>query len=259
MTETGDAHADAAQGWEDSARAYIAFQDAGDTNRTLLLDPVMLGQCGDVRGSRVLDLGCGEGRFSRMLAGRGARVTAIDLTPAMVREAQARDAGGAAYVRASAEALPFAAAAFDLVVSYVTLVDIVDYRAAIAECARVLRPGGQIVAANLGFVTASQGWLRDDEGRRLYHRVDRYADEWPQVFEWSGMRITNWHRPLSAYMSAYLDNGLILQEFLEPVPADDALREHPRFEDWYRVPEFNVMRWQRGRAEAGTGSDKPQA
>jgi ubiquinone/menaquinone biosynthesis C-methylase UbiE len=270
MTETGDAHLDAAQGWEDSARAYIAFQDAGDVNRTLLLDPVMLEQCGDVRGLRVLDLGCGEGRFCRMLAERGARVTGIDLTPAMVREAHARGAGGGAYARASAEALPFAAAAFDLVVSYVTLVDIPDYRAAIGECARVLRPGGRIVAANLGFVTASAGWLRDDEGRRLYHRIDRYADEFAQVFDWQPrelmpdpgrledfplrIRITNWHRPLSAYMSAYLDAGLELRSFLEPVPEDQSLREDDFYEDWFRVPLFNVMRWERRRAEAEIGS-----
>jgi SAM-dependent methyltransferase len=164
-------------------------------------------------------------------------------------------------VRASAEVLPFAAASFDLVVSYVTLVDIVDYRAAIAECARVLRPDGHLVAANLGFVTASSGWLRDDEGRRLYHRVDRYLDEFAQVFDWQPaqlapdpkqvedaslrIRITNWHRPLSAYMSAYLGAGLELRAFLEPMPEDQSLRDDDFFEDWFRVPLFNVMKWEK--------------
>ncbi|MHB8683601.1 MAG: class I SAM-dependent methyltransferase [Dehalococcoidia bacterium] len=238
----------AAAAWASSARAYIDFQDRPDYNRTLLLDPVMLEQCGDVRGRRVLDSGCGEGRFCRMLAGRGAQVVGLDLTHELVEEAGARDGAAGAYICASAETLPFADAAFDLVVSYVTLVDIVDYAAAIRASARVLRPGGQLVVANVGFVTASEGWQRDESGRRLYHRVDRYAEERPQVYEWAGMRIVNWHRPLSQYMRAYLGAGLMLREFLEPVPEDTSLRTQDYFEDWFRVPQFTVMRWEKGEA-----------
>lgn len=235
---------EAAAAWAASARAYVAFQDRGDVNRTLLLDPEMLEQCGDVAGLDVLDIGCGEGRFGRMLAERGARVTGIDPTEALIRDAAARDPNET-YVAGVAEALPFEDASFDLVVSYVTLVDIVDYAAAIEECARALRAGGHLVAANLGFVTASEGWQREEQGRRLYHRVDRYAEERAQVFEWLGIRIISWHRPLSAYMAAYLRAGLELREFLEPVPRDESLRNLDWAEDWFRVPLFTVMKWQK--------------
>lgn len=232
-------------GWAESARAYIAFQDAGDENRTLLLDPVMLRLCGDVAGLRALDVGCGEGRFSRMLSERGACVTGIDFTEEMVRTGLRRDPGGT-YVRGSAEAVPFAGASFDLVISYVMLIDVVGYRAAIAEMARMLRPGGHLVVANLGFVTASEGWLKDENNARLHHRVDRYADEFVQTYEWLGIKIENWHRPLAAYMCAYLASGLVLRDFEEPVPEDQSLRDEYAYEDWFRVPLFNVMRWQRG-------------
>jgi len=239
----GETAATAAEAWEASAAAYIAFQDRQDPNRTMLLDPVMLHLCGDVRGLNVLDLGCGEGRFCRMLGDRGAGTVGLDPTTTMLRVADGRDEHRGAYARGCAEQLPFADASFDLVVSYITLVDIVGYRDAIAEAARVLRSRGRFVIANLGFVTASAGWLRDDEGKRVYHRVDRYAEEWSQVFEWEGVRIINWHRPLASYMQAYLSAGLILHDFLEPVPADQSLRSDDYFEDWFRVPLFNVMRW----------------
>lgn len=235
----------AADGWAASARAYVEFQDRGDPHRELLLDPVMLELCGDVTGQRVLDLGCGDGRFCRMLASRAARVTGIDATEHMVAVARERGGPAETYVRAAAESLPFGDASFDVVVSYVTLVDIVEYAAAIHECARVLRAGGRLVVANLSFVTASGGWLKDHDGTRLYHRVDRYAEEFSQVYEWAGMRIVNWHRPLANYMRAYLSSGLTLREFLEPVPADQSLREQYHFEDWFRVPEFTVMLWER--------------
>ena len=240
-------------GWTASARAYIQLQDKGDPNRTMLLDPVMLHLCADVRGLRVLDLGCGEGRFCRMLAERGASTVGVDLVREMVAIGRKRSSGDQAYVQASAEALPLRDGAFDLVVSYVTLVDIPDFRAAIAQSARVLKPGGAFVVANLGFVTASEGWLRDEAGNRLYHQVDRYAEERAQVYEWSGIKIRNWHRPLSSYMQSYLDAGLTLREFLEPVPPDDSLKSDPYFEDWYRVPLFTVMKWEKAHSTRTRG------
>jgi SAM-dependent methyltransferase len=236
-------------GWIASAPAYIAFQDNVDPNRTLLLDPIMLMLCGDVSGLRVLDLGCGEGRFSRMLAERGARCMGLDLIGQMTRTARHRDASRNSYVTADAARVPAADGSFDLVVSFVTMVDFPDIRSVIAEIGRVLRPGGHLVVANLGFVTATalptSGWVRDADRKRLYYAVDRYADEFPQWFEWAGLRIKNYHRPLSTYMQAYLRAGLILKEFEEPMPADQSLREDPQFEDWFRVPLFTVMRWEK--------------
>jgi len=238
---------EAVGGWVASAGAYIDFQDGGDPSRVVLLDPVMLRLCGDVTGKRVLDLGCGEGRFCRMLADRGARCAGIDVTPEMASTARERGPGD--YALSDAARLPFQDQTFDLVVSYITLVDIPDYRRAIAECARVLKPGGSIVAANLGFTSANalpnSGWLRDEDGRRVYFALDHYAEERAQWYEWRNIRIENYHRPLSGYMKAYLASGLALRFFDEPVPEDQSLEAHPEFENWFRVPYFNVMRWEK--------------
>ncbi|MPZ49139.1 MAG: methyltransferase domain-containing protein [Dehalococcoidia bacterium] len=235
-------------GWAASAPAWIEGQARDDDpNRVLLLDPVMLELSGPVEGKRVLDLGCGEGRFSRMLAQRGARVVGLDLIAEMVIAAQGRVSSAESYVQATAESVPFADSTFDLVVSYVSLVDIPDFRAAIHESARVLRQGGRFLVANLNFASASliPSWARDEDGRRLFMRIDRYADEYARVLEWAGVKILNWHRPLSAYMKAYLEADLLLREYLEPVPSDESLRDDPSTEDWFRVPIFDVMVWEK--------------
>ena len=234
-----------ASGWQTFASEYIRFIDQGDPSRTLLLDSVMLEECGNLEGRLVLDVGAGEGRFSRMLAQRGARTIALDLFWPMVQAARHRSAGQSAVVRSPATALPIASSTIDLVVSYIVWVDVPDFRSAIAEAARVLKPGGQLVAANLGFITASTGWERSPDGRRLFRPVDQYVDERPITLNWRGHKVVNWHRPLSAYMQAYLSENLILRRFLEPAPPDDSLRHNPSFEDWYRIPEFTVMRWQK--------------
>jgi SAM-dependent methyltransferase len=238
---------EAAEMWEQSADAWVAVQDAGEPTRTMLFDPVMLRLAGDVAGTRVLDLGCGEGRFCRMLGERGAQVVGLDPIAGMIERAKKRDRGGA-YVRATADGLPFADASFELVVSYITLVDILLFREAIAECARVLRPGGRMLVANLGFTSCAlpgREWARDENGKKLHKRLDNYAMEFQQVLAWSGIRISNFHRPLSSYMASYLGSGLVLREFLEPVPEDESLRTDPYWEDYFRVPDFNVMLWEK--------------
>ena len=154
-------------GWQSSADAWVAdMGTSGDFGRRYVLDPVMLPRA--VAGSprNALDVGCGEGRFCRMLKSRGVQAVGVDPTPAMLAVARTRDAGGT-YVEAPAERLPFREDAFDLVVSYLSLIDIADVETAIPEMARVLKPGGTLLIANLtSFNTAcgDVGWMKDASG-----------------------------------------------------------------------------------------------
>jgi SAM-dependent methyltransferase len=236
---------DADNGWDDSAQVWIdSIGERGDWAREHVLDPVMLCRITGRSFQNALDVGCGEGRFCRMLKAAGIRTTGIDPTPQLLETARRRDPSGD-YRFGRAEKLEFAEASFDLVVSYITLVDIPDFRAAICEMARVLKPGGALLLANLtSFVSAcaTQGWIKDGDGRHLYFPVDRYLEEFPSWLEWAGIRIVNWHRPLSAYMAALLDCGLALTFFSEPGPVSG---EPTRQEVFRRVPWFVVMEWMR--------------
>jgi SAM-dependent methyltransferase len=233
-------------GWQESAQAWIARVNEGDMNRELVLDPAMLEIWGDVRGLRVCDVGCGEGRSCRKLRALGAEVVGIDPTPALIDEAKRRDPDGT-YIGGFAENLPLEDNSFDLVVSYVTLVDITDYKKAIAEMARILKPGGRLIAANLNSFATSvpTGWIRNEADEKVVFPVDNYMEERPEWVEWCGIRIINWHRPLSAYMQAYLACGLNLRHFSEPLPSAEALERRPDYTDYFRVPYFNVMAWEK--------------
>src|ERR1700709_1789793 len=136
-------------GWQRSANAWVREMGArGDFGRRYVLDPVMLPRAIADSPQKALDVGCGEGRFCRMLKSHGVDVVGIDPTPALIARARSRDVRGA-YLQAPAERLRFRDEAFDLVVSYLSLIDIPDVRAAVPEMARVLRPGGALLIANL--------------------------------------------------------------------------------------------------------------
>ena len=156
--------------------------DRGDWGREHVLDPVMLARVAAGRYQRALDVGCGEGRFCRLLKSAGVSATGIDPTLQLLEVARQRDPAGD-YRTGVAERLEFESESFDLVVSYVTLVDIVDFRTAIREMARVLQPGGRLLVANLtGFTSAcaTRGWVRDEEGCRLHFPgIGRSRLTWP--------------------------------------------------------------------------------
>ncbi len=230
-------------GWDQSADAWIAsIGDRGDWSREHILDPAMLARVDLQRFDRALDVGCGEGRFCRILKARGISVTGIDSSPPLLDAATRRDPSGE-YHLASAEQLPFDDGCFDLVVSYMSLCDIPEFRAAISEMARVLAPTGTLLLANLSSMSTADsgiGWVRDENDQLMYWPIDRYLDEFSMRSEWTGISIINWHRPLSAYMSALLHAGLRLDFFDEPQPLGG---DPERQERYRRMPWFVLMEW----------------
>lgn len=232
-------------GWERSAAAWIASQgDRGDFTRQFVLDPVMLARIADRGFARALDIGCGEGRFVRMMAQQGIAAIGIDPTSALIEEARRRDPAGD-YRIGDAERLDLADGCVDLVVSYLSLIDIERFEAAIAEMSRVLAPGGSLMIANLNSwntAGADRDWIRDADGNRLFYPVDRYLSEHAVRVAWRGIDIINWHRPMHLYMKALIGAGLRLVFFDEPAPNGG---DPETVAAYRRAPYAHVMEWRK--------------
>ncbi len=123
---------------------------------------------GDLSGKCLLDLGCGDGTYSIAALQRGARVTGVDISEAMLDSARRRAAACGASVewrQASAESLPYDSGTFDIVLAVTILCFIRDPLQVVLEVSRVLRPGGRFVIGELGRYSAwalsrrVRGWL----------------------------------------------------------------------------------------------------
>src|SRR5882724_9125344 len=118
-------HKDAGQFWNESAESWVKLARAGyDIYRDHLNTPAFFAMLPDVTGLAGLDIGCGEGHNTRLLAKRGAVVTAaIDIAEAFIahaRQAEADAPLGIEYRVASAVALPFPAATFDFATGFMS-------------------------------------------------------------------------------------------------------------------------------------------
>jgi len=149
----------------------------------------------EVAPKRVLDVGAGTGELALRVAATGAVVTAIDSAPAMVKRARA---AGLDAVVADACAIPLPDDAFDCVVANWMLYHVPDRERAIDELARVLSPGGRLVAATFSERNLEELWnaLGDDmprghgftaengaaQLRRRFSRVEERSIEWPIEF-----------------------------------------------------------------------------
>ena len=112
------------------------------------------------RGKRVLDAGCGAGYGSAELAQVAERVTGIDISGEAIEFARAHYAlENVAFEEASATSLPYADAAFDLVVAFEVIEHLEDWRGFLAETRRVLAPAGQLIVStpNRLYYTESRG------------------------------------------------------------------------------------------------------
>src|SRR5438105_446334 len=163
-------HEEVGRLWNTNADAWTKLARAGyDVYRDYLNTPAFFELLPPVAGLAGLDIGCGEGHNTRLLARRGARVTAVDIAEDFVahaRRAEGLEPLGIEYRVASAVTLPFAGAAFDFATGFMSFMDVPEMDRVLAEAYRVLKPGGflQFSICHPCFNTPHCRNLRDANG-----------------------------------------------------------------------------------------------
>ncbi|MFD6416101.1 class I SAM-dependent methyltransferase [Streptomyces sp. NPDC060194] len=224
-----------------TVEAMEATADDGDFAKRHLVNPDLLRLLGDVRGRRVLDAGCGNGYFSRMLAERGALVTGVEPTDRMVAFARGKEAElrqGVTYVQADLTRLPDLGDPFDAVVCSMVLMSIPDWKPAMRACVEALRPGGRFVFA---LVHPAFEHLLETWREHGHHRRHRYLTE----YEIPGPTAPDFHRPLSAYLNELASLGCRIRELAEPALAPAAAAEAtpttPGIDAYVHLPNFLLV------------------
>lgn len=239
--------------WESVADEWVMHADNNDYRNDFLM-PLTLEMLGDVKGLDILDLGCGEGGYTRELTRRGARVVSVDGSARMIEVARERAIAAqlpATFLCANASRMTEVSGnRFDLALATMSLMDVEDYAGAMQETVRVLRPGGELLMSitHPCFTAPVSRWIRNQQGEAQFFAVDRYLERtaWE---DWMGNNFTRpvlrRHRPLEDYLMGALGTGLKLVEFREPDVSEETMKKSRRFWKLKRIPYFLFLRWLR--------------
>lgn len=246
--------ADPAAAWNAAAAAWDEFVETGlDYWRTEVHGPALLAACGDVRDQQVLDLGCGQGWFSRQLGARGARVVGIDFSPEQIANARCHEAAhplGIAYRQLDAALIHehWPPASFDIVTACMALHDSPDTARILAASRRVLKSDGRMVFSIVHPVAAppQSGWHRDERGEKGARVIDHYFESGPYVIDWNMARLTThwatpqWHLTLTEWSALIAAAGFTIARLDEPRPTADQAERNPKMIPATRIPFFLV-------------------
>lgn len=240
--------------WDCATDVWEDFQESGkDFARDRVHGPALLKAVGPLRGKRVLDLGCGQGRFTRLLARRGGKVCGIDWSERMINAARQHEAEaplGIEYRVLDARRIPsiWKAGSFDVVVACMSLMDMPDLRRVLRGVRTILRPGGRLVLSISHPLNTSE--VGDETPRPVTSAgvvVDRYFERRVGVTRWEMRRLSRpfrtlyWHRPLEDWFRLLSDAGFEILNLTEPHPTAAAVRQQPGLERCRRVPFFLVL------------------
>jgi ubiquinone/menaquinone biosynthesis C-methylase UbiE len=248
--------------WNENADAWTRLARAGyDVYRDYLNTPAFFNLLPDVTGLLGLDIGCGEGHNTRLLAKRGARVIAIDISEGFIRHAkqlEGQESSGIDYQIASAVELPFADSTFDFATGFMSFMDIPETDGVLAESYRVLKPGGflQFSITHPCYDTPHRRNLRDEKGLTYAIEVGGYFEnlqgdivEWlfsaapPQVREGlPKFKVPRFTRTISQWLNLLIETGFLLERIAEPRPSDQTVCECPDIQDTQVVAYFLHIR-----------------
>ncbi|HEX9865310.1 MAG TPA: class I SAM-dependent methyltransferase [Acidimicrobiia bacterium] len=214
--------------WDDLSDWWLS-EIADDTAYGEVVTPLLIQVLRPVASHRYLDLGCGEGRVMRTLAGMGVTAWGVD-----VSERLAALAGMA--VVAELPEIPIRDGAFDGVCSVLTLEHLSDHEAFFADAARVTKSGGVLaIVINHPVWTAPDSTpITDSDGEVLWRPGDYFAVG-ATVLPVGETTVTFHHRSLSTLLNAAAAAGWSLQHMVE--------QPHHEYEDQTGIPRLLACRW----------------
>lgn len=178
--------------------------------RTNILMPETLKILGDIDGKSILDLGCGEGGYSRLLTSKGAKVVGVDYSENLIKEAINLNQSNKIeyYVRDACNLEGIENSIFDFVLSAMCLMAVENLESAIKEAYRVLKPGGEFLISILHPCFGFKNYFNEGP----YQEIES---------EYFGKPITFWHKTLSNTINCFLNIGFHLRLLYEPQFSND--------------------------------------
>jgi len=244
--------------WDEGAESFSSFvQEGKDFYREELNNPATFKLIGDVKGKKVLDLACGEGYNTRILARKKAIVVGVDFSEKLIeiaRQKETEERLGIIYHISDVTTMKMLSSNdFDLVACFMALQDIEYYENAISEVARVLKNFGRFIFSIphpcfSDYITKDgkeiTSWNREDESLviKQYFEINKYEVRWDMARIPIPFVTTAFHRTLTDYFHSLYKNGFLVSRLVEPRPDSAAVEKHPHpFRKRLKIPQSIII------------------
>jgi ubiquinone/menaquinone biosynthesis C-methylase UbiE len=247
--------------WDEAAESFSDFVREGkDYFRDALNNPAAFKLIGNVKGKRVLDLACGEGYNTRVLAKKRATVVGVDFSEKLIelaRHLETEERSGIIYYVADVTNMEkMQSNHFDLVTCFMALQDIEYYREAIFEVARVLKENGRFIFSIphpcfIDHVVKDRGsitrWIYEDGTQEKsfvigqYFGIGRYEVQWDMERIAKPFKTTAFHRTLTDYFQSLHQSGLLVSRLVEPRPTLKVVSKYPSLRKRLRIPQSIII------------------
>jgi SAM-dependent methyltransferase len=207
--------------------------------------PALRGLLPDLRGKRLLDLGCGFGWIARWAVTQGAAsVLGVDLSENMLPRARAETADPRVrYRRADLEGLELPHQTFDLAYSSLALHYVEDFGRLVGAVFRSLTPHGHFVFSiehPIYMASMKPQWLTTEDGGRTWP-VDHYAIEGSRVTDWLAKGVVKQHRMLATTLNTLIDAGFAIRRVDEWSPTPEQVAAQPSLADELERPMMMLV------------------
>ena len=208
-TDAKDTSWSSVAGWYDEL-----IEQSPDSYQKNVLMPNLIRIVAPKKGMTILDVACGQGYFSRAFQHNGATVIGYDISRELIDLAKKQVTKDMTFYVSPADSMPFMADnSVDVAVIILALQNIENLAGTLAECSRVLRRGGRLVAVlnHPAFrIPGRSSWAWDDKTNAQYRRLDGYmSDSQNKIDMTPGEKIPakktftlSFHRPLQSYFKA---------------------------------------------------------
>ena len=210
--------------------------------------PALLSLLPDLRGKRILDLGCGYGEHCKMFIERGAdSVLGIDISQKMLEVANRENTDPAIeYRRLPMEHLAEVDDGFDLVTSSLAIQYVKDFEDVVKNVYRLLKKGGVFVFSQehplVSCHSKGNRWTKDENGEKIHVNLSNYGISGERITSWFVDDLKIYHRTFSEIINTLTDVGFSIEKMIEPLPTEELLQKYPDHRDLFHKPDFLLLR-----------------
>ncbi len=210
--------------------------------------PALFSMLPDLKGKRVLDLGCGYGEHCKLFVENGAeKVVGIDISSKMLEVARLENSDPKIeYINMPIEGIAQLNESFDVVVSSLALHYVEDFALVVESIYNLLGTEGVFIfSQEHPLVTCHSGgsrWTKDENGEKMHVNLANYGIEGERASTWFVDDVKVYHRTFSSTVNTLIEAGFTIEHMVEPLPTPELVERYPDYKDLFHKPDFLLMR-----------------